>query len=134
HDAARQSAEAAKKVLDSRSELFRQGALARRQVDEAQVSYAQANSQYISAQEHLRALQAVGKEEQVKTAAAQVQSAKSHSATTEAQLSYSRIHAPKTGVIADRPLYEGEMASPTTPLLTVMDISRVVARVNVPIA
>jgi RND family efflux transporter MFP subunit len=35
-------------------------------------------------------------------------------------------------VIADRPLYAGEMAAPGTPLLTVMDISKVVARANVP--
>jgi multidrug efflux pump subunit AcrA (membrane-fusion protein) len=133
-DAAKETVDAAKKVLDSRTDLFRQGALAKRQVDESQVAWAQANSTYLSAQEHLRALQAVGKEEQVKTAAAQVESAKSHSASTEAQLSYTRVHAPKSGIISDRPLYEGEMASPTTPLLTIMDISRVVARVNIPIA
>ena len=42
------------------------------------------------------------------------------------------IRSPIGGVIADRPLYAGEMATPGTPLLTVMDISRVVARVNVP--
>jgi len=35
-------------------------------------------------------------------------------------------------VIADRPLYAGEMAAPGSPLLTVMDTSRVVARANVP--
>ena len=133
-EAARQTAEAAKKVLDSRTELLKQGALARRQVEESQVNFAQANSNFLSAQEHLRALQLVGKEEQVRTASAQVASAKSRSATTEAQLSYSRIYAHKSGVIADRPLYEGEMASPTTALLTIMDISRVVARINVPIA
>jgi RND family efflux transporter MFP subunit len=132
-DAARQAADAAKKVLDSRTELLREGALARRQVEEAQVTYVQANSTYLAAQEHLRALQAVSKDEQVKTAAAQVESAKSHAATTEAQLSYSRIIAPKSGIISDRPLYQGEMASPTTALLTIVDISRVVARVNVPI-
>src|SRR5262249_23525626 len=33
---------------------------------------------------------------------------------------------------ADRPLYAGEMASPGSPLVVVMDISRVVARVNIP--
>jgi multidrug efflux pump subunit AcrA (membrane-fusion protein) len=133
-EAARQTAEAARKVLDSRTDLLRQGALARRQVEEAQVNFAQTNSNYLSAKEHLRALQAVGKEEQMRTAGAQVAAAKSRAATTEAQLSYSRIYAHKSGVIADRPLYEGEMASPTTALLTIMDISRVVARINVPIA
>jgi multidrug efflux pump subunit AcrA (membrane-fusion protein) len=133
-DAAKHTLDAAKRVLDSRNELLRQGALARRQVDEAQVSFAQADSAYRAAVEHQRALQSVGKSEQTITAEAQVGTAKSRAATTAAQLSYSRIHAPKSGIIADRPLYEGEMASPTTPLLTIMDISRVVARVNVPIA
>jgi len=132
-DAAKQTVEAAKRVLDSRSELLRQGALARHLVDDAQVTWAQANGAYLAAQEHLRALHAVSMDEQTKTAAAQVAAAKSHLATAETQLSYSRIYAPKTGVIAERPLYEGEMASPTTPLLTVIDISHVVARVNVPI-
>jgi RND family efflux transporter MFP subunit len=62
-----------------------------------------------------------------------VDAAKGHSQTTAAQLSYAQIHSPIDGVIADRPLYAGEMASAGAPLLTVMDTSRVVARVNVPL-
>ena len=131
-DADRQAMDAAKKVFDSREQLFKQGALARRQVDEALVSYTQAKSQFEAAQEHLRVLQAVAKEEQIKTASSQVDSAKAHHQSLEAQLSYARILSPIGGVIADRPLYAGEMATPGTPLLTVMDISRVVARVSVP--
>ena len=131
-DAARQAMEAAKKVLDSRQDLLRQGALARRQVDEAQVSYVQANSTYISAQEHVRALQSVSKDEQIRTAAAQVESARAHYQSLEAQAQYARITSPISGVVADRPLYQGEIAQPGTPLLTIMDISRVVARTNVP--
>ncbi|HEY3442315.1 MAG TPA: efflux RND transporter periplasmic adaptor subunit [Paludibaculum sp.] len=131
-DAAQQILEAARNVLESRQQLYKEGALARRQVDEAQVAYAQANSQFLSAKEHLRALEAVAKDEQLKTASAQVASAQSHYQTLQAQLSYSQILSPISGIIADRPLYAGEMAMPGTPLLTVMDISRVVARVNVP--
>jgi multidrug efflux pump subunit AcrA (membrane-fusion protein) len=131
-DAATQSEAAAQRMLDSRRKLFEQGALARRLVDEAQVSYAQAHAAVLSAQEHLRTLQSAGKEEQIKTAAAQVDAARGHLASSEAQGSYAQIVSPIAGVIADRPLYAGEMASPGTPLLTVMDISRVVARVNVP--
>src|SRR5436189_1510390 len=37
-----------------------------------------------------------------------------------------------TGVIADRPLFPGDMASTGQPLFVVMDISRIVARANVP--
>ena len=59
--------------------------------------------------------------------------AKGHYQSAEAQLGYSQIRSPIDGVIADRPLYAGEMASAGAPLLTVMDISRVVARANVPL-
>jgi multidrug efflux pump subunit AcrA (membrane-fusion protein) len=131
-ESARETTEAAKKVLDARQGLFNQGALAQRQVDEARVAWAQANAQFLSAQEHLRVLQGVAKQEQMKTAAAQRAGAKAHHETLQAQLSYAEIHSPIGGVVADRPLYAGEMATPGTPLLTVMDTSRVVARVNVP--
>jgi multidrug efflux pump subunit AcrA (membrane-fusion protein) len=131
-DADRQAMEAAKTVLDSREQLFKQGALAQRQVDEARVNYVKANSDLRAATEHLRALQSVAKEEQIKTATAQVDSAKSHMQSLDAQVIYSRIVSPISGVIADRPLYAGEMAVPGTPLATVIDISNVVARVNIP--
>jgi multidrug resistance efflux pump len=61
-----------------------------------------------------------------------VDAARSHLQSSQAQLSYSQIVSPISGVIADRPLYAGEMATPGSPLVTVMDISRVVARANVP--
>lgn len=131
-DSARQTVDAAKKVFDSREQLFKEGALARRQVDEAQVAYVAANSQSRAAEEHLRALRSVSNSEQIKAAAAQVESARSHYQSLQAQVGYSQILSPISGVIADRPLYAGELASPGAPLLTVMDISRVVARVNVP--
>ena len=50
----------------------------------------------------------------------------------EAQLSYSEIRSPINGVITDRPLYPGEMAAAGTPLLTVMDISSVIAKAHIP--
>jgi len=130
-DADRAVVEAAKSVLDARQQLFKDGALPRRQVEEAQVIYAQANRDYLASQEHLRALQSVSKDEQLKTATAQVSAAQGHQQNLDVQLSYSKIYSPINGVIADRPLWTGEMASPTTPLLTVMDTSHVVARVNI---
>jgi HlyD family secretion protein len=131
-DSAKQTDEAAKRLLDNRESLFKQGALARKLVDDATVAYAQAHGTYLAAQEHLRALQAVGKGEQIKTATAQVNAAQSHLQSSDAQKSYSQIVSPIAGVIADRPLYSGEMATPGNPLLTVIDISKIVARANVP--
>ena len=131
-DSAREARDAAKKVVDSREQLFKQGALAGKLLDDAQVAYAQANSQYRAAEEHLKALQSVSKEEQIKAAAAQVQTAKSHYDAQEAQVAYSRIVSPISGVISDRPLNAGEMSNPGSPIVSVMDISHVIARINVP--
>jgi RND family efflux transporter MFP subunit len=131
-DSAKQTEDAAKRLLDNREKIFQQGALARKLVDDAQVAYAQAHGVLLSAQEHLRALQAVGKEEQIKTATSQVDAARSHLQSSQAQVSYSQIVSPISGVVADRPLYAGEMATPGSPLVTVMDISRIIARANVP--
>jgi HlyD family secretion protein len=129
-DAARAATDAAQKLLDSRQELFKEGAIARKQVDEAQVALAQARAQLDTAQQHLTALQAVGRQELVKGAAAQVEAARGHHETAQAQVTYSEIRSPITGVVTDRPLYAGEMANAGMPLLTVMDMSSIVARVN----
>ena len=133
-EAGKETLEAAQKLYESRKQLFEQGALARRLVDEANVAYAQAKSQYEIAQKHLQALESVSRHEQVKNAAGQVESAKAKYEGAQAQLSYSEIRSPISGVVTDRPLYAGEMASTGAPLMTVMDTSRVIARANVPVS
>jgi multidrug efflux pump subunit AcrA (membrane-fusion protein) len=131
-ESAKEQAEAAGVLLENRQKLFKEGALARKLVDDAQVAYVQAKSQLQAAQEHLRTLQGAGKEEQVKGAQAQVETARGQLQSAEAQVSYSEVRSPIAGIVADRPLYAGEMASAGSPLLDVMDISSVVARINVP--
>ena len=130
--AAKQTLDAQQKVYDSRQELFQQGALPRKELDQAGVDLTQARNQYEMAQKHLEAMQAIGKQQTLKSAAGQLESAKGKYLGAAAQLRYSAIRSPINGVIADRPLYPGEMAAAGTPLLTVMDISQVVARAHVP--
>jgi HlyD family secretion protein len=131
-NAAKEQLDAARTVLESRRNLYRQGALAKKLVDDQQVAVAQADAQYQSAQEHLRALQTVGKEEQVKGAQAQLDAARAQYQSAEAQVNYSEVRSLISGVVSDRPLYEGNVAQPGTPLFTVVDISSIVARANVP--
>jgi multidrug efflux pump subunit AcrA (membrane-fusion protein) len=130
--AAKETLDAAQKLLQNREKLFHDGALARKLVDDAQVAYAQARSQHETAQEHLKALMSVGKQEQLKGAAAQADAAKAHYQGAEAQVNYSEIKSPINGVITERAVWEGEMATTGAPLLTIMDVSRVVARANIP--
>ncbi len=130
---ARQSLEAAKKVYDSRVNLFRQGALAQKLVDDARVAMVQAQALYDSAERHLEAVQNVSEREQVASSQAQMNAAKAHYASTEAQLSYAEIRSPIDGVISDRPVYPGEMANSGSAVISIVDISQVIARANIPV-
>jgi HlyD family secretion protein len=130
--AAQQALDAQQKVFSSRQDLFQQGALPRKELDQAGVDLTNARNQYEITQRHLDSLNAIGKQQTLKSATGQLQSAKGKYAGASAQLSYSRITSPINGVVTERPLYPGEMASAGTPLLTVMDISQVIARAHIP--
>jgi len=128
--AARDTRDSAKRVLESRQQLLKQGALAGRLVDEAQVAYSQAEGQHRAAEEHLKALESI-RQDQIKGATAQVTAAQAHFNSQEAQVGYSRIVSPIAGIVADRPLNVGEIANPGSPVITVVDISSLVAHVNI---
>lgn len=125
------AADAQQKIVDSRKELFQQGALPRRELDAAEVALAQALSQYQQSQKQLEDLRRWGKEQALKTAGGQLSAAKGKLLGAEAQLSYSQIRSPIDGVVTDRPLYAGELASANQPLLTVMNTSRLIAKSHV---
>jgi HlyD family secretion protein len=92
----------------------------------------QARSRYEIAARRLESLQKVDKETQAQAAQAQLEAARGRRKAAEAQLAYSRITSPIDGVVTDRPLYAGEMAGPGTLLMTVMNLSRIIARASVP--
>jgi HlyD family secretion protein len=124
------AADAQKKIVESRKELFQQGALPRRELDAAEVALAQAQSQYQQAQKVLDDLRRSGKEQAVKSAGGQFNAAKGKLLASEAALSYSYINSPINGVVTDRPLYPGELATANQPLLTVMDNSSLIAKAH----
>lgn len=129
---AQQARDAQEKVFQSRQHLFEQGALPRKELDQSRVDVTQARNQYAITKKHLDALLAIGKQQELKSAAGQLESAKGKYLGAQAQLSYSEIRSPINGVITDRPLYPGEMAAAGTPLLTVMDVSSVIAKAHIP--
>jgi HlyD family secretion protein len=123
--------DAQQKLYNSRKELFQQGALPRRDLDSAQVALAQASSQYQQAQKQLDDLKKLGEKQALKSAGGQLSAATGKYRGAEAQLSYSEIRSPINGVITDRPLYPGELATANQPLLTVMDISKLIAKTHI---
>ncbi len=129
--AAKSSLDAQQKVYDSRKILFDQGALPRREFDTAAVALAQARNQYEVAQRQLDDLKRIGQEQSLKSATAQLSAAKGKYLGAQAQLSYSEIRSPIDGVVTDRSLYPGELATANAPLLTVMNTSRLIAKAHV---
>jgi HlyD family secretion protein len=130
--AEKQQLDAQQKLYDSRKDLVQQGALPRKELDQAGVDLTNARNQYELAQKKLDSLNAIGKQLALRSATGQLESAQGKYDGAAAQLSYSEIRSPINGVVTERPLYPGEMAAAGTPLLTVMDISEVVAKAHIP--
>jgi HlyD family secretion protein len=130
--AAKAAFEAQQKVYDSRKELFQQGAIPRRDLDSAEVALAQARSVNEVSQKQLADLQRLGKEQALKSARGSRLSAEGKMLSAQAQLSYSEIRSPIDGVVTDRPLYRGDLATANQPILTVMNLSRLIAKAHIP--
>ncbi|HUI43094.1 MAG TPA: efflux RND transporter periplasmic adaptor subunit [Terriglobia bacterium] len=132
--AAREALDAQQKVFDSDQVLFKQGAIPRKQLEDAGVALTQVRNQYEIAQKHLQALQSFANQDALKAAQGQLAAAEGRYEAARAQLSYAEIRSPIDGAVTDRPLYPGEMATPGSPLLTVMDLSHVVARAHLAVS
>jgi HlyD family secretion protein len=124
--------EAAQNLYNSRKDLFAQGAIPRRDLDAAEVALAQARSQSEQAQKQLADLQRIGKEQGLKAAQGSRESVEGKYRAAAAQLSYSQIRSPIDGVVTDRPLFVGDLATANQPLLTVMNLSRLIGKTHIP--
>lgn len=115
---AKEQFEAAQSVYDSRVSLYKQGAASQKDVQDAQIALSQASNQYGLTQ----------KQYNLKSAEGQLTSAKGKLASAQAQVDYTTIVSPIDGVVTDRPFFAGETPPTGVPILTVMDLSKVVAR------
>src|SRR5215831_6016988 len=73
---AQQALAAQEKVFESRQKLFDQGALPRKELDQSRVDITQARNQYDITKQHLDKLMAIGKQQELKAAQGQRDSAK----------------------------------------------------------
>ncbi len=128
----RTSLAAQQKLYDSEKKLYQQGAIARKQLDATEVALTAARSAYQTAEKHLQNLQASGASQQKKAAQGQLESAHGQYLGAAAQLGYTQMRSPIDGVIADRAVYPGDVAPAGTPLLIVMDTSKVVVKLHIP--
>ena len=100
---------------------MKEGAVSAKDVDDASVALTQAKNQYDLSQ----------KQYDLKVAEGAMNAAKGDTESANAQLSYTKITSPINGVVTDRPYYPGETPAPGTPVVTIMDISQIVARAHI---
>ena len=129
--AAKDALDAQQAIYDSRQSLYKEGAIAQKDVNEAQANLSQARSQYETSRKRLEDLQGFARDQELKAASAQRDVAKGRHESAQAQLGYSRLTSPIDGVVTDLPYYSGEMAASGAPIVTVMDLSHVIARAHV---
>jgi HlyD family secretion protein len=118
---AKQSLDSAQKFYDGREALYKEGAASAKDVDDASVALSAARNTYDLTQ----------KQYDLKVADGALTAAKGDTANTKATLGYSKITSPIAGVVTDRHYYPGETPATGTPVITVMDISTVVARAHI---
>ena len=129
--ASKDALDAQQAIYDSRRRLLQEGAIAAKDVNDAQVNLSQARTQYETARKKLEDLQAFARDQEIKAAAAQREAAKGRFESAQAQLGYSRLTSPIDGVVTDLPFFAGEMPPSGQPIVTVMDLSQVIARTHV---
>ncbi|HVA63777.1 MAG TPA: efflux RND transporter periplasmic adaptor subunit [Terriglobales bacterium] len=123
----------AQQVYTNRQNLFQQGAIPRQQLEQAGIALTNAQNAQMLAQQHLAALTSGGNSAAIAEAQGTLDSAQADLAAAQATLDYASITSPIDGVVTDRPVYTGELASPSAPIMTIMDTSQVVARASLPV-
>ncbi len=118
---AKQSLDSAQKFYDGRAALYKEGAVSAKDLDDASVALSQAKNTYDLAQ----------KQFDLKVAEGAMKSAQGDTENAKAVLGYTKITSTINGVVTDRPNYPGETPATGTPIITIMDLSQVVARAHV---
>jgi RND family efflux transporter MFP subunit len=118
-------------IYNARKALFAQGAIPGRDLDTASASLVQARAAYDIASQHLASQKAVTREAAIQGATGQLLSALGKYQGAQAGVGYSEIHSPIDGVVTDRPLFAGEIAASGQPLVTVMEVSSLLAKTHI---
>ncbi|HEX6771168.1 MAG TPA: efflux RND transporter periplasmic adaptor subunit, partial [Acidobacteriaceae bacterium] len=117
-------------IVNARKQLFAEGAIPGRDLDTAEAALVQAQAAYDTAAKHLESQKSVSRKASLQTAKGDLTSAEGKYLAAAAQVSYSEIRSPISGVVTDRSLFAGETVAAGSTLLTVMDTSILLAKLH----
>jgi HlyD family secretion protein len=122
----------AQKTYDRRAQLYKEGAIPQRDLQQSENELAQAKTNAQVARRSLDLLRQQSGEKDLAIARSRVEQARARLAQVEAQFQYTEIRSPLSGTVTEQFMYPGDMAKPDAPTFTLMDLSTVTARGQVP--
>ncbi len=122
----------ARKIFERRRELFRQGAIPNRDLLVSKTQLSQAETTYNVARRALELLENQSRERDIQIARSKLEQARAQVTFVEAQLEFTKIRSPFDGSVTEQFLYPGDMATPTSPIFTVADLSVAIAVAQIP--
>jgi len=111
--------------------LFSEKAISEQQYDQAKKQYEIADAQYRSAQDSYELVIEGASEEDVRSVEAQVRQTKAALDIAKYQLKNTKITTPISGKVTSIAVSSGEMISPSMPLLSIIDVSKVFVKVGI---
>jgi multidrug efflux pump subunit AcrA (membrane-fusion protein) len=118
-------------IVNSRKQLFQEGAIPGRDLDTAEAALVQTQAAYDAAAKHLDSMRSVTREAALQQAKGGLTSAEGKLKGAQAQVSYSEIRSPIDGFVTDRPLFAGETAAASAPIITVMETTTLLAKAHI---
>jgi HlyD family secretion protein len=124
--------ETAQTIFERRKTLVEQGAIPARELLVSQNELAVAQSNAAVARKNLELLQSQVRRRDLEISRSKVEQARARLAQAQAQLAFTTIRSPLDGVVSDQWQYPGDMAKPDAPIVTVMDIHKLIVRAQAP--
>ncbi|MGH9666178.1 MAG: efflux RND transporter periplasmic adaptor subunit, partial [Bryobacteraceae bacterium] len=122
----------AEEIYKKRKDLYAQGAIPQRDLLISQTDRDTTKTNLDVAQRAYELLLHQSRARDIQIAQSRVEQAQARLRNIEVQLGFTRIVSPFAGSVTDQFQYPGDMAAPSTPMFTVMDMSAAVARAQVP--
>jgi len=119
----------AKMLYERREELHQKGGISQKDLEAARLALTLAEDELRLTERSINLRETTISPNERALAEARVKQAEERVAALDAQLSYTVIRAPFSGVITDQYQYEGEFASPGGRLFTIADLSEMIVKV-----
>jgi multidrug efflux pump subunit AcrA (membrane-fusion protein) len=131
-ESAKAALDQATKVYERRKTLYAQGAIAGRELLQSQTDLAAAKAQFDVAQKSSDLFEQQSGKSAASIANSQLEEARARLRSARVNLDYLELRSPFRGTVTEQFAYPGDIVRVDTPIFTIMDLSTLTARAQVP--